>query len=326
VLHRGGPEAVPSACPVSRRGPTGHGWQCGGLSCRVAEDAAGPKSTRPGPYPGPPPPSSFPPAERRAIRNRGAADQPDPPLNASGVSMRETVYGEGEVLRRARQATWLAGVLAVVSTLASIVRPLVAEMPPIFSFIGVANSLFLVCAWWAMRSGWVVRWAPGLLLGLVTLSLFPLITISGGPSSQFVTILPLFPLAGVMLGGSRLGLGLLVFWSGAILSMRLGHDLVPDLTGEEFEPAKANARTLLAHPDQRRGIPLRPPLRWVHPAAAGPVGGPRGAGSPHWSGEPEGARPGPVPEPLLCGAAGPAGHRDDPGRGLLQEVQRPQRA
>jgi diguanylate cyclase (GGDEF)-like protein len=158
--------------------------------------------------------------------------------------MRDTVYGEGEVLRRAQQATWLAGVLAVVSTLASIVRPLVAEMPPIFSVIGAANSFFLACAWWAMRSGWVVRWAPGLLLGLVTLSLFPLITISGGPSSQFVTMLPLFPLAGVMLGGSRLGLALLVFWSVAILSMRLGHELVPDLTGEGFDGAKDNARTL----------------------------------------------------------------------------------
>ena len=158
--------------------------------------------------------------------------------------MRETVYGEGEVIRRARQATWLAAVLAVVSTLATIVRPLVAEMPPIFSIIGAANSLFLASAWWAMRSGWVVAWAPGLLLGLVTFSLLPLITISGGPNSQFVTMLPLFPLAGVMLGGRRLGLALLLFWSVAILSLRAGHKLVPDLTGEGFESAKANARTL----------------------------------------------------------------------------------
>jgi diguanylate cyclase (GGDEF)-like protein len=158
--------------------------------------------------------------------------------------MQEQDYSYGEVLLRARQATWLAGVLAVVSTLATLVRPLVAPMPPVFSVIGGANSAFLLLAWWAIGAGHVVRWAPALLLSLVTISLFPLIAISGGSSSQFAIMLPLFPLAGVMLGGLPLGAAMLVFWSLSMLGMQVGAERLPDLTGEDFAPAKASARTL----------------------------------------------------------------------------------
>lgn len=158
--------------------------------------------------------------------------------------MKESEYSDGEVLLRARQATWLAGVLAVVSTLAALVRPLVAPMPPIFSMIGAANSAILLCAWWAFGAGYVVRWAPSLLLSLVTLSLFPLMVISGGPSSQFAIMLPMFPLAGVMLGGKPLGAAMLLFWSLSMLGMQVGAEHMPDLTGEVFAPAKVSARTL----------------------------------------------------------------------------------
>ena len=161
-----------------------------------------------------------------------------------GADMRESDYNEGEVLLRARQATWLAGVLAVVATLGALVRPLVAPMPPIFSVIGALNSAILMTAWWVFGAGYMVRWAPSLLLSLVTLSLFPLIVLSGGPSSQFAIMLPMFPLAGVMLGGKPLGAAMLLFWSLSLLGMQLGGEHLPDLTGEVFVPEKISARTL----------------------------------------------------------------------------------
>lgn len=150
---------------------------------------------------------------------------------------------EDRVLR-ARLATWFAGVLASVLAVATVVRPFVADVGWVFTMFGIVHTAFITALWLLFRSGRVDDQAPGILMGVACLLLVPISLVSGGPNSQFAVLVPLFPICAVMLGGQRMAITVMVFWTLMLPLMLAVGDRVPDLTGDTYHAAKAPARTL----------------------------------------------------------------------------------
>lgn len=149
-----------------------------------------------------------------------------------------------EIQRRARQATWLTGLLTAVIGFATLFRPMVSDVGHTFTLLGAANTAILALWWWLFRSGRIVRQAPVILIALGTIIALPLILISGGPNSQFGPVIPLFPICGVMLGGRRMAIGMTVFWIVALAVLTQAGPALPDLTGAAWHQEKAASRAL----------------------------------------------------------------------------------
>lgn len=149
-----------------------------------------------------------------------------------------------EQRRRADLTTGFAGLLTVILAFATVFRPLVSDVGMTFTLIGVGNTTVMALAWWLFASGRIVRHAPALMMLLATLVALPLVLISGGPSSQFAVLVPLFPICGVLLGGRGLAVAAWLFWCLAMPVMFQLHPAMPDITGEAWHAEKAASRTL----------------------------------------------------------------------------------
>lgn len=114
--------------------------------------------------------------------------------------------------RRHRMATWFAGLLTIVVGLATAIRPLLDDASLVFAVLGVAHTGLLAGLWYLFRSGRVRRWAPAILMSAVCVLLLPLLMISGGASSRFAVLVPLYPICAMLLGGRRMAVAVFVWW------------------------------------------------------------------------------------------------------------------
>lgn len=86
-------------------------------------------------------------------------------------------------------------------------RPLLIDLPMVFTYFGIINCLGCLIAYLCIRYTRLGHYHSTIVLGLGFSILTPLMWISGGLSSHFVFIMPLLPLIAVEIGGSRHAIG-----------------------------------------------------------------------------------------------------------------------
>lgn len=146
------------------------------------------------------------------------------------------------IVRRGRLAIWMMGLLAIIIGFATVARPLVSDLSPVFTVLGVVNTVLMAGLWFLFQRGLWYRQAPALLLVLSHFLLLPLLLVSGGPNSQFASLIPILPVVGVLLGGQRQALVILVFWLTVLPVMYYLIGSIPDITDEGLDPGKTAAR------------------------------------------------------------------------------------
>ncbi len=144
---------------------------------------------------------------------------------------------------QARLSLWLVGVLFMTTGFATLFRPLAAEMHPLFTWMGVLNTCLFGGLWLLFRNRRWAPYAPYVLIALCHLMGFPLLLLSGGPNSQFSSLIPLYPVFCALLGSRKLAVSVLLFWMVAIPAMYFLGRWVPDLSGEVVGKEKTAART-----------------------------------------------------------------------------------
>lgn len=129
--------------------------------------------------------------------------------------------------------------LLVVSTL---VRPWLVSLDPVFTGFGVLNILVSLGTYALIRAGRHPAWEAWLLLGAALICLVPLLLVSGGVSSQFACLVPLYPLLATMLGGNRHALVACGLWLALLAAMTVAGPALLDLTGDPYSHGKSVSR------------------------------------------------------------------------------------
>lgn len=129
-----------------------------------------------------------------------------------------------------------------VTTLATILRPMLIDQALIFTLLGAANSLILAILWFYLRSTVIVHWHRILVTSIGFATIIPLIVISGGVNSQFASLLPSLPVFVCLIIGVRTSW----FVTFAICSFAVLFvyfiDYFPDVTNSPESLAKTYSR------------------------------------------------------------------------------------
>jgi diguanylate cyclase (GGDEF)-like protein len=132
--------------------------------------------------------------------------------------------------------------ILVVST--TLFRPFFIELDSTFTYIGVAASLFIGANYLYLKNAQPRTWHPYLLFSVMFIILTPLLVMSGGVNSHFISVFPLTPIflcliasaraAWILTFGIILMILLLVFFEGAF----------PNLTIENVSDVKTESRAM----------------------------------------------------------------------------------
>lgn len=153
-----------------------------------------------------------------------------------------TITSGTEDLFRQRLASWLAGFMVIVITLATIIRPLFVEMSEAFTYLGIANASVSALIYLALARQKFSRYAPVALCFLGTGMLLPLMLISGGVNSQFSSLAPLLPIFCALIAGRATALYVACLLTALVALMSVFATAIPDLTGEPYHQAKTISR------------------------------------------------------------------------------------
>ena len=127
---------------------------------------------------------------------------------------------------------------------ATILVPMFVKQNPYFTYFGVFNSCLYGSLYLAIRFSKPATWHIVLLCTALFLTIIPLLSISGGVSSQFIVLLPIMPIPLALIANSR------VSWSASIaiiilvLVLLFCKDSLPDLTKETVSEHKARSRAI----------------------------------------------------------------------------------
>lgn len=147
-----------------------------------------------------------------------------------------------EVLPRHELALWFSKLLIVLLVLATAIRPLIVSLDPLFTWVGLVDTVLAIGTYLLVRSNRVRRWEGALVIAVALAFLVPMLLVSGGIDSQFAYLIPVFPLGASMLGGRSLTLGVCAIWLVILLGLLLAGPVVPDITGAPYHAGKSLAR------------------------------------------------------------------------------------
>jgi len=145
---------------------------------------------------------------------------------------------------RLRLTRWLAGFMTIFLAVATIVRPLLVEMDPIFTWFGIANTLAAAAVYAAIVSGRFARRAPYLLTVIGLVLLLPLALVSGGVNSQFAVLIPLLPVFAGLIAGRWTALVMASVLAVIVLGLYGAVDRLPTVTGEPVHAAMTASRAI----------------------------------------------------------------------------------
>lgn len=149
---------------------------------------------------------------------------------------------EPDLLPRHQLAQNFVILLVILFAAATLLRPLLVTVHPIFTYLGVLDTALAAGVYLLLRSGRAERYEAAVILTLGMICIVPMLLISGGVNSQFSIVIPLFPLIISMLGGVRLTLVASALLTALTVGMMLGAGQIADLTGDPFNQAKSMVR------------------------------------------------------------------------------------
>ncbi len=103
--------------------------------------------------------------------------------------------------------------LASCMLFVTLIRPLIAELPPLFLIAGYVDSALMLVLWRLLLRPFWQPYGALLIIGLCFAMLAPLLLFSGGANSHYSPIIPLFPLFAVLLGNVGLAVVCTLVWS-----------------------------------------------------------------------------------------------------------------
>lgn len=94
-------------------------------------------------------------------------------------------------------------ILFLITLFATLVQPLIVDLPKIFTYIGMLNCVFFVLGYLLVKVNTNPKYNFIIVLTIGLIALCPLMLISGGVNSQLSFLIPLFPLIAAETGSKK---------------------------------------------------------------------------------------------------------------------------
>ncbi len=146
-------------------------------------------------------------------------------------------------LHRHNLVLFFTSITLLVIVAGTVLRPLLVELPAIYTYIGVLNVMVIAAIYLLLRSDVLPDWEVPLLMFSGFAMAIPLILLSGGVNSQFAYLLPIFPFVAALTGSRRITIVTASFAILLVLGLTLFSTHLWDLTGEQVNRGKSLSRS-----------------------------------------------------------------------------------
>lgn len=131
-----------------------------------------------------------------------------------------------------------------MTSIATIIRPMMIEQNVLFTYLGIFNSVSMGCVFIYIKYTKPKSWYPILFVSIGMLMLAPITFVSGGINSQFAYIFPIVPIFIALVSNAKYtwltGLGVAIVVIGLYFSV----GVFPDFTHENVPQNKTASRAL----------------------------------------------------------------------------------
>ncbi|MFQ3207975.1 MAG: diguanylate cyclase (GGDEF)-like protein [Glaciecola sp.] len=131
-----------------------------------------------------------------------------------------------------------------MTTLATIIRPLMIEQDVLFTYIGVFNSLAMGCVFLYLKYTKPKSWYPMLFTCVGLLVLTPITVVSGGVNSQFAYLIPIIPIFIALVSNAKYTWITAFIVIVLVIGMYFSIGIFPDFTNEIVPQSKTASRAL----------------------------------------------------------------------------------
>lgn len=132
----------------------------------------------------------------------------------------------------------------LLTLFATIVRPMLVTLPPIFTIMGCVNCGICLCGYYVIKSQRFPNSDVLIFMTATFLILAPLIYISGGVNSQFAFLFPILPLVASELGSIRSSIKTTIALSLIIVILIIAEPYILDLSSHQYDPPKSVSKGL----------------------------------------------------------------------------------
>jgi diguanylate cyclase (GGDEF)-like protein len=131
-----------------------------------------------------------------------------------------------------------------MTSVATVIRPLMIEQDIIFTYLGIFNSLAMGCVFVYLKYTKPRSWYPMLFVSIGMLILAPITFVSGGVNSQFAYLFPIIPIFIALVSNAKYTwlTGLMVII--VVICLHLSVGVFPDFTYENVSQNKTASRAL----------------------------------------------------------------------------------
>jgi diguanylate cyclase (GGDEF)-like protein len=131
-----------------------------------------------------------------------------------------------------------------ITSIATIIRPMMIEQNILFTYIGVFNSLVMGCMFIYLKYTKPKSWYPMLFTCVGMLALTPIAFVSGGVNSQFAFLFPIVPIFIALVSNAKYTwiTGFMVIM--VVIGLYMGADFFPNFTYENVPQNKTASRAL----------------------------------------------------------------------------------
>ncbi|MEP1448528.1 MAG: GGDEF domain-containing protein [Paraglaciecola sp.] len=131
-----------------------------------------------------------------------------------------------------------------ITSLATVIRPMMIEQDHVFTYLGIANSVTMGCIFVFFKYSKPKAWYPLLLVYVGLLILAPITFVSGGVNSQFASLFPLIPIFMALVSNGKYtwlsGFTVIIL----VISLFVSIGVFPDFTYESVPQSKTASRAL----------------------------------------------------------------------------------
>lgn len=131
-----------------------------------------------------------------------------------------------------------------ITSLATVIRPLMIEQSILFTYLGIFNSLTMGGVFVYLKYTKPKSWYPLLFTSVGMLALAPITFVSGGVNSQFAYLFPIIPIFIALVSHTKyiwmIGLMVIIVVIGLYLSV----GFFPDFTNENVPQSKTASRAI----------------------------------------------------------------------------------
>jgi len=143
-----------------------------------------------------------------------------------------------EITHTAQVTMKITLIISLVTIFVTLVRPMVSELPEIFTFLGVLNASIFLALWAAFKRGFWESYSPIILAVVINLILLPMVVISGGIDSQYTPVVTVLPFGLMLIGTFHSALGTIIFWSFAWIALYFWQPTNLDLSFSPWQEGK----------------------------------------------------------------------------------------